>query len=288
MGPGRFEVAAVGASAVVTLCAWNVGADEREGDPGLEPVLALGLPLGVDPGVVPGVEDGVEPGVLPGVVPGVVPCVVFDGADVLDGCVLDDDVSVDAGVPVWAAAGCWTCVRGSCPADGSCVLPCEGACAEPGACAAPLVSWAAGALSEDVLMLCALAPDGVGEAVDVSAAARVSGPECGSGDAVPVPPESRCGPEEPEDPSAPPVSVCTEVFAGACCSRKPSSNGVNGLPLSVEEFPPPVSALALAPADDVLLEDPPPVSPEAAAVVRTWLPSLPAAEDPADAVEEPV
>ncbi|WP_353945047.1 hypothetical protein ABII15_28125 [Streptomyces sp. HUAS MG91] len=260
VGPGRLEVAAVGASAVVTLCAWNVGADEREGDPGLEPVLALGLPPGVEPGVVPGV--------LPGV--------VFDGEDVLDGCVLDDDGSVDVGVgvgvPVWAAAGCWTCVRGSCPADGSCVLPCEGVCAEPGACAAPLVSWAVGALSEDVLMLCALAPDGVGEAVDVSAAARVSGPECGSGDAVPVPPESRCAPDgvgELEDPSGPRVSVCTELSTVVCCSRYPSSNGVNGLPLSAEEFTPPVSALALAPTDDVLLDDPPPVSPEAAAVVRT-------------------
>ncbi|MYT73331.1 MULTISPECIES: hypothetical protein [unclassified Streptomyces] len=166
-------------------------------------VPVLGPPLGVELGVVPGVDPGVDPGVVPGV--------VFDG-EVLVGDVLDGDVdgSVDVGVPAWAAAGCWTCVRGSCPADGSCGLPWEGVCAEPGDCG-PFVSWAAGALSEDVLMLCALSPDGagdgvgvgVGEAVDVSAAARVSGPEwC-------------CAPDAP---SAPPVSVCAEVCAAGCCS----------------------------------------------------------------------
>ncbi|WP_420035859.1 hypothetical protein ACN2WE_29670 [Streptomyces sp. cg28] len=194
----------------------------------------------------------------PGVVPGDVFDGVFDG-ELLDG---DDDGSVDVGVPACAAAGCWTCVRGSCPADGSCGLPWEGVCAEPGDCA-PFVSWAAGALSDDVLMLCALSPDGdgdgvgvgVGEAVEVSAAARASGPEW---------------PEEPEDASAPPVSVCTEVCAAGCCSWYPASNGVNGLLLSADEVPPPVSALALAdaPADDGL-DEVPPVSPDAAAVVRT-------------------
>ncbi|MEU6846169.1 hypothetical protein ABZ930_30265 [Streptomyces sp. NPDC046716] len=110
-------------------------------------------------------------------------------------------------------------------------------CAEPGDCV-PFVSCAVGALSEDVLMCCALSPDGegVGEAVDVSAAARVSGPECGSGDLVPASPPSRCGDEPPsavpedagepddgpgcpDDPSAPLVPVCTEVSAAGCCSR---------------------------------------------------------------------
>ncbi|MEU6846170.1 hypothetical protein ABZ930_30270 [Streptomyces sp. NPDC046716] len=85
----------MGASVVVTLCAWNVGADERDGVPGLEPVLGLGPPFGVE------VEFGVEPGVDPGVVPGV----VLD-ADVLDGEVDVDDGSVEVGVPVCAAAGC--------------------------------------------------------------------------------------------------------------------------------------------------------------------------------------